>query len=1031
MIIKTTSKLICKKNTRMIKKVTTLILAIFTSAVAFAQVKTISGKVIDQESGLALPGATITKSKGNVSTAADGTFLIKANTGERLTVSYTGFVTKEVVVGNNLNLLIGLTEDPKSLSEVVVTGALGIKRSAREMGSSAQLVSNESLNQGKTVNPLFGLSSKVAGLRINMYDSKVDPVAQITLRGTRSLSRSTGIDGRNTNAPIYVVDGMPVPNINRLNPNDIESITVLKGANAAALYGSEGVNGALMITTKNGARGSNVVNVSNTTTFSNAFLLPNAQTTYGQGVNGAYDPVQYASWGPKFDGSMKDIGLPLPDGTQPQLLYAAPGKDNRLGLFQTGINVQNDVSFSGGDQNSTYFLSAQYVTQTGIIPKDKNDRIGLRFNGSRNFNKLKTSYNINYIHNKKSITPDGPWIGAYSMPANLDFSRLKNWEDVNSMASPHNYFTPETGNLRNPYFQIDNIRDNSTQQILNGKVDLDYEFTPWFSALYRIGIYSISDEIRTSTNKFEAAGTRNVQGSVNDANNNYRRLNSDLILNFKKDFGDFSTKLLLGQNTRTDYKKENNISANNLLYTDLLNPGSRQGELGGAVAITQQRSMAVYGEFVAGYKNYLFLTFTGRNDWVSTLSKENRSFFYPGVSTSFIASDAIQSIKNSNTISFAKVYASWNRTGNVTLQPYSLENAYAQSNGFPFGNSVGYLPSLSVTAPGIQPEFVSSYEAGIQFGLFNNRLNFDGAYVYSDSDGQIFNSTASRATGYNVKIINAGRLVNNIFELSLNGDIIRSNEVKWNMGINFTYIKNTVKDLSEGLTNINNFRQSYAVKGEQYPSLLVSDYAKDPQGRVIIDANGEPMKAQGTTNLGSLIPPYLMGLSTGVSYKGFSLNAQLDWRMGGWLYSEIVPRMYSAGTHPATVQYDRQPFVWPNSVIETAPGIYVENTNRLSKGDQAFWTKQGEIQINTAAKSDFLKLRELSLNYAVPAKFLAGQKVIRQASLGLVANNVFIIRHKDNDMGDPEYLYNNTDGYISFRQVPPMRTFGFNVNLTF
>lgn len=268
-------------------KVTILILTIFTSAVAFAQVKTISGKVIDQESGLALPGATISKHKGNVSVGTDGTFIIRAKIGERLTVSYTGFVTKEVLVGNDLNILIGLTEDPKNLSEVVVTGALGIKRSAREMGSSAQVVSNESLNQGKTINPLFGLSSKVAGLRINMYDSKVDPVAQITLRGTRSLSRSTGIDGRNTNAPIYVVDGMPVPNINRLNPNDIESITVLKGANAAALYGSEGVNGALMITTKSGSRGSNSVNVSNTTTFSNAFLLPTAQTTYGQGVNGA------------------------------------------------------------------------------------------------------------------------------------------------------------------------------------------------------------------------------------------------------------------------------------------------------------------------------------------------------------------------------------------------------------------------------------------------------------------------------------------------------------------------------------------------------------------------------------------------------------------------------------------------------------------------------------------------------------------------------------------------------------------------
>ncbi len=999
-----------------------------------AQMRTMQGKVIQQESGTPLAGATISTKNGSQTTVTDeqGLFSFQVTTGEILRISYTGFLTKEVEITASIRFLeVTLAESSNDLTEVTVTTALGIKRAAREVGTSAQVIGNEQLNQGKTVNPIFGLSSKVAGLRINMYDSKVDPAVQITLRGTRSLNRSSGIDGRTTNAPIYVVDGMPVPNINRLNPNDIESITVLKGANAAALYGSEGVNGALMITTKSGKSTVSSVQIAHSTTFSNAFLLPEAQTIYGQGVNGVYDPIQYASWGPAFDGTMRNIGLTLPDGTQPQLLYAAPSKDNRLGMFQTGINSQNDVSFSGGDAQSTYFLSAQYVSQSGIIPQDKNDRIGLRFNGSRQFHKLKTAYTINYIHNKKSITPDGPWIGAYAMPANLDFARLKNWEDASSMASPHHYFTPETGNFRNPFFLMDNIRDNSNQQILNGKVDLSYDISSWFSALYRIGLYSSSDELRSYTNKFEAAGTRNVQGSVNDGNSNYRRINSDLILNFKKDFGNISTRLLLGQNLRSDYRKDNNISANNLLYTDLLNPGSRQGELGGGTTITQQRAAAVYGEFVAGYQNYLFLTFTGRNDWVSTLNKDNRSFFYPGVSASFVASDALAWIRESKSISFAKIYASWNKTGNVTLNPYALQIPYTQSNGFPFGTTVGYLPSLNVAAPNIQPEFVSSYEAGLQLGLWNNRINFDGAYVYSDSDGQIFNATASRATGYNVKIINAGRLVNHVIELSLNADIIRQQHVKWNFGFNFTHVRNTVKELSEGLTNINNFRQSYAVKGEQYPSLLVSDYARDPQGRIIIDGNGEPLVATNNTNLGTLIPPYLMGFHTGVHFKGFQLNAQFDWRMGGWLYSEIVPRMYDAGTHPATVQYNREAFIWPNSVIETAPGVYEPNTSRYSKGDRAFWKKQGEVQINTAAKSDFLKLRELQLSYTLPAKWLAGQKAVKRASLGLVANNLFIIRHKNNDMGDPEYLYNNTDGYISFRQVPPMRTYGFNLQVAF
>src|SRR5690606_18362660 len=289
----------------------------------------------------------------------------------------------------------------------------------------------------------------------------------------------------------------------------------------------------------------------------------------------------------------------------------------------------------------------------------------------------------------------------------------------------------------------------------------------------------------------------NTNGSVDDGSNNYQRFNSDIILKIKKDFGDFSTRLLLGQNLRTDYRKSHNLSASNLLYPDILNPDSRIGELGGEANITEQRSLAGYGELVVGYRDYLYLTLTGRNDWVSTLSPDNNSYFYPGVNASFIASDAIDFIKNTPQISFLKVYSSWNRTGNVTLPPYQLGNSYSQPSnlGFPFGNLEGFLPSLVNPNPNIKPEFVTSFEAGLQFGLFINRLNFDGAYVYSDSDGQIFNAPVSTASGYNSAYVNSGRLTNNIIELSVNGDIIRNSDVRWNLGVNFAYNKNIVKEL--------------------------------------------------------------------------------------------------------------------------------------------------------------------------------------------------------------------------------------------
>ena len=986
----------------------------------------VNGIITENSTGLPLPGATV-QIVGTPTTAVtdrNGGFRMYATPGDELEIKFVGFLTKTVVAPADESVLyITMDEDVRLLNEVVVTGALGIRRAARELGGGAQVIDNENLNQGKTVNPITGLTSKVAGLRINMYDSKVDPQIQIVMRGTRSLNRQA-------NAPIYVLDGVPVPDINRLNPNDIESITVLKGANAAALYGSEGVNGALMITTKKGTAGSQRVTFGNTTTFSKVFLLPKAQKEFGQGQNGVYDPLQSESWGPRFDGTMKDFGPKLPDGTQPQNLYSALERDNRLDLFQTGVNVQNDLSFSGGDENTTYFFSLQDVSIKGILPGDKSRRTGGRFNGSKKFGNLKTSYNINYVRLKKDMAPDGPWLSTYTSPANTDFTQMRDWENPTSPANPLYYFTDQ---IKNPFFLLDNYRDRTGQNTFNGKIELDYEFTPWFSAMYRLGMYNVSEETRSTTGKFQASGRRNVNGSVSDGSENFQRLNGDFILNFNKQVGDFTTRLLLGQNFRSDYIKTVNVGADNLLLPGIFNPDSRVGELsaGSGSSITEYRSLAAYGEFTGGYKNYLFLTLTGRNDWVSVLSENNRSYFYPGISASFIFNEAIPSLKDSRELTFGKVFASWNKTGNVTLDPYKLNNPYSQINGFPFGNLVGFTPSSAYPNPDIKPEFVTSYEIGTQLSFLNHRLHFEGSYVYSDSEGQIFNATTSRATGYSTAIVNAGRLTNNIIELNLNSDVISRADMKWNLGFTFAHIKNKVKELYEG-ASYNIFRQSYANVGQAYPSLMVSDYKRDNQGRIVINGEtGYPVLASSETHLGSMVPPYQMGLSSFFQYKGLSIGAQFDSRLGGWLYSEIIPRQYTAGTHPNTVAFDRQPFIYPNSVIEQADGSFTPNTSVLSPGDKAFWDFEGKIQSNTAAKSDFFKLRELNITYSLPSSLLGGQKFVKDASVGLVGTNLFIIRHADNDHGDPEYMYNSTDGYVSFRMVPPYRTYGFNVNLTF
>ncbi|MCL7989486.1 SusC/RagA family TonB-linked outer membrane protein [Sphingobacterium sp. lm-10] len=1008
-----------------------IVLAIVSNT-AIGQVHiTVQGRVVDQESGSPIVGANIqvleNDRSGAAVTGTSGGFSIRAHVGQTLRVNFVGYRSTDIVVrGERTDLIISLTPDTRELAEVLVTGALGIKRSSRELGTSAQSVNNEELNLGKMVNPLLALSSKVAGLRINATDlttGKTDPGVQVRLRGTRSLNR-------NQNDPIYVVDGVPLPDITRINPNDIEDITVLKGANAAALYGSEGVNGAIMITTKTGKSDRGTVNYSNSTMFSNVFFLPPQQTEFGQGQNGVYSPTANESWGPRFDGEMKDFGLPI-NGVQPQKLFAAPGRDNRKDFFNTGVTMQNDVSFSGGDANSSYFLSLQDVRIKGVIPGDESSRTGARFNGSRRFNKLTTSFNMNYVFFKNSTTSDGPWASVYAQPANIDYQDARNWQDPTSPNHPLNWYSPLAA-ARNPFFMADNNRQTFDQHTINSRLEFSYEVADWLDVINRTGLYIQSEPGRVTNRQLNSSvATRNVIGTVNDSHRDYNRFNNDLILDFHKSFGDISTRLLLGQNVRMDNRKDINVQANNLLFDDLFNQGSRTGELAGGSTITRQRYLATYGEFTTSYKNYLFLTFTGRNDQTSVLDPENRNYFSPGVSTSFVFTDAIPALRDNRVLSYGRLYSSFNRTGNVTLSPYALNLNYNQAPGFPYGSLVGYIPSTVEPNRFIKPEFVRSFEVGAQLGLFNNRLNADIAYAYSDSKDQIFNSQVSRATGFNTSTVNAGQMVNSTLEVALNGAAIRGTNFRWDVGLNFTYTKTEVLNLFTG-NEFTIFRQQYAIVGEQYPTLRMSDFDRDPAtGKIILDPNGNIRLSEDETILGTMVPPYLFGFNSNFKYKGFTLGFQIDARLGAWMYSEVLPRMYTAGTHAETAQYNREPFIMPNTMIRTADGSLVENTDVYSRGDRAWWDAYGRVQTVTAAKGDYLKLRELYIGFDLPARLLAGQKVIRGASLGLVGNNLFIISHDSNQIGDPEALYNSTDGYSSFRQIPTARSFGFNINVAF
>lgn len=1011
----------------MFKRPIILIVFLFTMHLLHAQHRTIKGKITDGESGQPIPEASIVIKGTPVSsiTNAAGEFSIPAKRGQTLTISHVSYSPTEVRVDMNTGTVhIHLESVTRQLSEIVVTGVLGIKRPAREMATSSHEVNNAELTQGKPVNPILGLAGKVAGLRINMFDSKVDPDVQVNLRGIRSHSGN--------NSPLYVVDGVPVPDINRLNPNDIESINVLKGANAAAVYGSEGVNGVLMITTKKGRAGRQKISVSNTTLFETIMRLPEQQTIYGNGVNGVYSPTEYRSWGPAYDGSIKPVGTVLPDGSQWELPYTA-GKDSRKDFFNTGISTQTDISVSGGDEISTFFLSAQNVSATGIIEGDKNSKTGARFNASRKFGKLTALFNLNYVYNRNDVTPSEPWSTVYRHPAHIPYDAVRDWENT-GFANPNYWYST---NQPNPYYNIDSRRTVSKQQTVNANIELNYAVAPWFNAIYRVGVYNRNQQTMATTDKFTftTPGRTNIAGSVSDAADDFRRINSDLILNFKKEIDRFSFRLLLGNNIRTDDTKYAEVSASALVVPGLFNPGNRTGQLGGSASSTQYRQTAVYGEFTAGYNNYLYLTFTGRNEWVSVLSPDNRSYFYPGVGATFVFSDAIPAIKNFSALSFGKLYASYNRTGNVNgISPYALNNTYSQTNGFPFGTLPGFSLGTNYPNFNMKPEFVTSYEAGTQLGFFDNRLNIDLTYAYSLATNGIIETDIPGSTGYATALVNAFEVSNNIYEAGISADLIRNRALKWNVGLTLYHMDNKVTKIYGELDALHTFRQNYVVVGEPYNTFMFYDYKRDPNGNIIVNGStGLPVSTRELYNAGTGTPPWQLGLHTSFDFKGFHIGMQFDYRLGAVMYSEAANRMIQDGTSPLTTAYNRAPFVIPGSVVEIEPGKYAANTTAVA-GDRAYFTSYvAPVQSNYAVSANFFKLRELQIGYKLPESLLASQHIVKQVGLAIIGRNLFSVWHSDNIYNDPEFVYagGSSEGYLSWRHLPPARMIGFSVNVGF
>jgi TonB-linked SusC/RagA family outer membrane protein len=1050
----------------------------------------LNGKVLDTKDQPVQGVSVIVKgTTTGTQTDADGLFSIKATRGNVLVLSFIGYETKEVTVGSAASVVITLEENKKILGEVVVT-ALGIQRQSKELGYSTAKVSSATINQAKTTNLATGLSGKVSGLQINTADNSVDPSTRIVLRGNRSFLGN--------NQALLIVDGVQVDlsYINYINPNDVDNVTVLKGANAAALYGSDASNGVLILTTKKGVKGKPSITISSTYTQEKVSFLPDLQNSYGphageytQGYvlftdyrgNRSYIPFEQQAQGPAFNGDSILVGFPQRNGEVLRGIYKAY-PNAKYSFFNKGHTFQNDISYSAADDKGSYFLSFQDVNTKGTVPDDAARRTGMRFNGSRNYGKFSSSIGLAY--NQFNVDQDGDFNSTYTsllgFPPSVNVPAYKNTA-ADPNASINGFPIPYS---LNPYWYVNNVRNKYRNDNLAGNIDLNFKVLPWLNALYRIGFSAFNtngklttadktysnDAILYSNSSFSSDNYIAFSPAPNQVTDDFdfrSRLSTTALITADNSYGRFTSKAIIGYTTNDSYERKSEQTSTSLAFPGFFNIGSGTQSPTLTDNTSRIRTTGAFADWTVGYNDYLFVHGSIRRDQSSLLAEKYRTFYYPGVDVSFIASEAIKALKDSKVLSYAKIRGSITRVGNINIPPYSLQNTFQLANAgannpnntgayntFPFTGTgtTSYAINQTIYNPLLKPEFTVSKEVGADLGFFNGRVNLQLAYFKENTSNQTVPVQVSPVTGYTTQYINVGEMENKGYEIDLNlTPLIRlKNGLRWNIGANFSYLNNKVISLLPGIDELNisgatGIKQvggiplvqyDYAIVGQAFPYLKVQDWVRDPQGRVVVDATtGLPSQDPNPKPYGQLNPKYRLGLNTSVSYKGFTLSGVAEFRAGNVIFNNM-PYLDEFGLSPRSVAGGNQRFVYPNSVIQTAPGKYVPNTNVTINDYFQFWGQNGFAYLPPAmfvSSGDFWKLRELALSYEFPQSLVQRVKILKKATASIVGRNLFIWRPKDNQWTDPEYSEDNSNavGQTSTYQAPPVRSYGLNLTLIF
>lgn len=1042
----------------------TLLLA-FVVQLTFAQEKTISGTISDN-SGLPLPGATVLVKGTATGTSSDfdGNYSIKANQGATLVYSFVGYSTKEVKVGASNKINISMEEDAAALEEVVVT-ALGIRREARSIGYAVSTVKSEDLNEVRETNVLSALQGKASGLLISNQSGNVGGSTRILIRGNSSLS--------GTVQPLFVIDGVPISNANTvtgsritggfdfgnraqdINPDDIDTVTILKGASAAALYGSRASGGVIVITTKRGKKGSKAsVSFNSNFRFDTPLKLPDFQNQFTAGDEGVYDfnelPNEQvtAGWGPSISSLGGQSYLNF---TGNQKSFAAV-PNNVEDFYNTGALSINSITVSGaGESGSDYRLSVAYTDQTGLVPNSGLNRTNIGFNGGREFSeKFNSRVNFNYIRTNLNGTAR---VGANDpnvltsivnfQPRTTDFNDFKPWID-----NQGNQINAPGGQQNNPFWvAFENAPEVSVQRFF-GNVAMQYLPTKELDILARAG-YDTSVDKRFTQNSIGTVGRLN--GTFTDDWIDTRELTLDLIATYNKDVTtnfNITTRGGVQWNERVFERIGNN--ALDLTVPELFDPGN--ADVNNVIKdFSKRRIFGVFGDITFNYKNWLILNATGRNDFSSTLPANNNSFFYPSLSLSWVFSDALN--LKSEVFSFGKLRGSWANVGGDTgayLLDFNFNpdtdffGQFGTGGTFPFDGQLAFNSNGFITNPNLKPSNQENYEVGIELGFFKSRLNINATYYSNLTEDDIVFVPTPQTSGFASFLTNVGGVSNKGFEIDVNAMILKTDDFSWEMVANFSKNETIVEDLAGLPGEALNLETEFngiavrAVEGKPF-QLFGPRYARaeDADGneiedQILVDANGLRQIGQ-AGELGAIQPDFTMGLSTTFRYKGFSLSTTFDWREGGLLFSNTVGALRTSGLAAETALDRDNLFVDLNTFVDNGDGTYSPNTTPIQSA-QTYWGQFASASIAEGNVFDatFIKWRELSLTYTFPSKSLE-KTPIKALQMGIQGRNLAIFNSSVPHI-DPEASIGGAasqlDG-IERGSVPSPRSVGINITVNF